>query len=264
MNTFMLLVICGAWRLLSGKREIEAGLLIGLGAAIKVAPGFFILYFLWKQRWQAAIAAGGAIALSLVISLFFFGWTVHGSFLREAGEMSYGSSTWSQLNQHYHVEPHNQAPSAAWYRLLTHNESTKGIIDSPTLAKGFSYITALLILGILFWGIRRGPSPCTIWEYSLWSVGMLLLPSLMWDHYLTQMFLLIGFTIRLLLDSGRGGMLIPSIAISLLSIPYWYDNPSYKQGWMTLLMNVKLYGLLLLVLYLFMNREKDECEAPLD
>jgi alpha-1,2-mannosyltransferase len=55
--------------------DIAAGLLIGLGAAVKVTPVVFIVYFLWKRRWRIALSGlAGLAAWSLLLPALFFGW----------------------------------------------------------------------------------------------------------------------------------------------------------------------------------------------
>ncbi|MEW6235712.1 MAG: glycosyltransferase family 87 protein [Candidatus Omnitrophota bacterium] len=260
MNTFMLLILSGGWFLWQRKREAAAGAVIGLGAAIKITPAILLLYFLWKGRWRAAAGGFVVIGLSIIISYSCFGAEIHRSFLREARQMSYGSSTWSNLpppydrfNQHYHVEPHNQAPSALWHRLLTNNPSTQGAANSPRTAKAFSYLTALAILAALAWGNKLGSGECRIEEYSLWILGMLLLPSLLWDHYLAQAILPIAAAWRLALDGRSRGLVLLGLSIAIMAIPFLHDHPLYKEGWMTLFMSLKLFALLLLGIYFFLN-----------
>jgi hypothetical protein len=55
--------------------DVSAGLLIGLGAAIKVTPVAFLVYFLWKRRWRVAAAGIASVAICLfVLPALFFGW----------------------------------------------------------------------------------------------------------------------------------------------------------------------------------------------
>lgn len=57
------------------RADIGAGALIGLGAAMKVTPVIFVVYFLWKRRWRVAAAAVVSIAVCLlVVPALAFGW----------------------------------------------------------------------------------------------------------------------------------------------------------------------------------------------
>lgn len=257
MNTFILLCIIGAYFLYTRKRDWAAGITLGFGAAIKVSPAFLLVYFAWKGRWKTVMAGGLTILISVLLSLAWLGPERHREFLQEVKQMSYGSSTWAQYGQHYHVEPHNQAPSAVWYRLLTHNPSTTGIIDSPSLAKTFSNLTALVILASLLFLTPVFRGPCTFWEYGLWTIAMLLLPSLFWDHYLVQIIPVIAYALyRQWTEDTKWGLSL-AIGTALLALPYYYDNPYFKHGFWTLLMAIKLAGILLLVAWLLGNRPKE-------
>ncbi len=259
VNTFMLLVLCGGWYLYQNKKEMAAGMVLGLGAAIKITPVFMLFYFLWKKQWKAAVSGFGVIVFSVMLTWWHFGSEVHYSFLREVGEMAYGSSTWAEFGQHYHVEPHNQSPAAVWYRLLTDNPSTRGIVNAPTAAKVMCYFSGLVIgLGLLWYTWRHA---ATLNDYALWSLAMLLLPSLMWDHYLVQTILAIGVALQITLERDLERGLLLGIAIGLLSFSFIYDIPLLKEGWLTLLMAVKLAGLLLLAYYLLCLCREDAQEG---
>jgi len=55
--------------------DVGAGLLIGLGAAVKVTPVIFLAYFLWKRRWRITAAGVVSIAIGLfVVPAVVFGW----------------------------------------------------------------------------------------------------------------------------------------------------------------------------------------------
>ena len=57
------------------RSDFAAGALIGLGAAMKVTPVIFIVYFLWKRRWRLAAAAAVSIFVwLLVVPALVFGW----------------------------------------------------------------------------------------------------------------------------------------------------------------------------------------------
>lgn len=253
MNTFILLVLTSAWFLHTRRWHRTAGAVLGLGVAIKVAPAFLLLFFAWKGRWQTVLAGALTLALTVAISLAWCGPQRHSAFLQETRQMAYGSSTWAQFNQHYHVEPHNQAPSALWYRLLTQNPSTTGIANRPTLAKALSILTALAIVAALLRLTLAGNRHETFREYSLWLIAMLLLPSLCWDHYLVQTIPILAFSLHQAWTRETRWLLPLALGLGLLAIPYYYDAPLFKQGWMTLFMAVKLLGLGLVTAFIIHN-----------
>jgi glycosyl transferase family 87 len=265
MNTFMLLVITGSAFLLSKKRDMEAGALIGLGAAIKIAPAFLLVYCVWKKKWLAAASGLIIILLSLVISGSMLGMDIHGDFINMAKDMGYGSSTWAEYNQTYHIDPYNQAPSALWYRLCTSTETAQGviqgIINSPITAKVLSYLTAIIILVLLLVATRRSAKLYAINEYALWTLGMLLLPSLFWDHYLVQAMLAITIALQMALSGKAKYAFLLGIAIAAMAMPFLHDHLLYRNGIMTLAMSLKLFAMLLLIGYLYLNRNVQYVES---
>ena len=55
--------------------DLGAGALVGLGAAMKVTPVIFIVYFVWKRRWRLAAAAAVSVGLWLTaVPAAVFGW----------------------------------------------------------------------------------------------------------------------------------------------------------------------------------------------
>ncbi len=262
MNTFMLLLVTGGAYLLRDNRQFEAGCLFGLGAAIKVTPAFFLLYCCWTRRWRAAAAGGTVLGISILISLLSMGVEVHGGFLSAMKDMGYGSSTWAQYQQTYHIDPFNQAPSAFWYRLFSHTETAQfgvieGIFDAPLLAKILSYCTALSVLVLLGWYTKSHANEFSLMEFSLWSLGMLLLPSLLWDHYLVQALFAIVISLRTALYGAKRGAFWLGLAILILAMPYLHHYPSFRQGWMTLFMSIKLVGIVILGVYLIKHRPEE-------
>lgn len=260
VNTFLLLIYCLSWYCIQTRREAWAGAILALGGAIKVGPAFLLLYLLLKRRWIAFVSGIIVLAATLVISYAYFGPEPHKDFLAEAGQMSYGKSTWAQYGMHYHVDPHNQAPSALWYRLLTHNPSTQGLVDSPALARLFSYATAGAILIFLVLNALRGGKELKPSEYSLWILGGLMLPSLMWDHYLVQAVFALAVSLRWVMDGRHRFRIGWALGLGLMAVTflYFYDMPLFKSGLMTLFMPVRLYGMALSIAFLILNRDEKQ------
>lgn len=269
MNTIMLMIIAAGLYCLMDKKDISAGIFLGFGAAIKITPVFLLIFCVWKKRYHAAIAGLIVIGLTVCVSLSMLPLEVHGDFLTFVMDMGYGKSTWSNLrelygftSQSYHVDPFNQAPSAMWYRLFTTTETSGGTIravaEFPTAACMLSYATAILCVALLFWKTDRASDRFLKEEYSLWTIGMLLIPSLLWDHYLVQLMLPIAVAIQRALADRVHGVVVLSISISILAMPFLHNNPAYYEGWMTLVMSIKLLGIVLLSGFLLTTLSRQE------
>jgi hypothetical protein len=253
VNTFLLLVLCAGWFLIRRNRAAWAGILFGLGAAIKVTPAFLLLYLALRRKWSGVLTGLAIFVLSVTISWMMLGAGVHREFLEEARRMSYGSSTWADLGMNYHLEPHNQAPSAFWYRLFEPNPLTGGVLPVPGLAPALSYLTALALLMGLVALTLRGKQPAAA-EYFLWILVMLLLPSLLWDHYLVQATFGLAYLSGALLGSRLSREWTFFTALALISVPYPYLL--FNQGWLIPLASIKLLGILLLMYFLLVNRQR--------
>ncbi len=67
INLFVaLLALAGIYAFTRG-RDITAGLLLALAAAVKVTPALLIAYFLYKRQWKLSLAAAAGLVLFLVV-----------------------------------------------------------------------------------------------------------------------------------------------------------------------------------------------------
>jgi len=66
-NMLLALLMAGAMAAVAGRRSTAAGLLLGLGAAVKLVPGLLLLPLLAARRWWAGLAAAlvGLLAIGL-------------------------------------------------------------------------------------------------------------------------------------------------------------------------------------------------------
>ena len=105
----ILLLICAAYHALRENHSLSSGLLLAVGAGLKLFPGLFLILFLWKRNWRAATGLIlGFLALT-AISIGVFGWNVHQVYVTEVlpralrGELlAPYSSRWSALTPLWH------------------------------------------------------------------------------------------------------------------------------------------------------------------
>jgi hypothetical protein len=105
----ILLLICAAYYALRENHNLSSGLLLSVGAGLKLFPGLFLILFLWKRNWRAATGLIlGFLALT-AISIGVFGWNVHQVYVTEVlpravrGELlAPYSSRWSALTPLLH------------------------------------------------------------------------------------------------------------------------------------------------------------------
>ena len=77
----LLLLAAGLW-LLRGRRDVAAGLLLGLAAVIKLPLMLFGLYFLLRRNWGATAGFAGFCGVAGLLSLAIFGWEMHWHWLQ--------------------------------------------------------------------------------------------------------------------------------------------------------------------------------------
>ncbi len=234
-------------------KPIRAGLVLGLLAGMKVAPILVILWLFVWGRPKAAVSGLCTFGGTAIAGLVFCGWDNTLRFLRLTAQMSYGSSTWQELNMAFHVDPANQAPSSVFYRLMTYNEKTLGVVDAPSWAYTLSIVTAL---SVLFLVARKSWGRFSHRAFLLGTATMLLVPSLLWDHYLVQWLpavVILGADVR-----RRSGLSLATyiVAVVLLALPFTlgagsepahlnFFHPQYSSGWWVLVPAHKLLGFLL-------------------
>jgi alpha-1,2-mannosyltransferase len=67
VNALLVLLLCGAGALLAYRREIWAGFCVGLAAALKLFPGFLLLYGVWRLRLGYLFGLAAALVVGLLV-----------------------------------------------------------------------------------------------------------------------------------------------------------------------------------------------------
>src|SRR5262249_61879741 len=73
VELLILVLAMSGWRAAEAGRDWRAGLWLGLAAAIKLYPAFFLLPFLWRWRVRVVLAAGTVLAVSQLGGLLAVG-----------------------------------------------------------------------------------------------------------------------------------------------------------------------------------------------
>jgi hypothetical protein len=235
------------------------GAAIGFIAAFlmlfKLSPGILLFYFLLRKEWKnAAWMIAWAVVLT-GISVGIYGLQRHLEYLPVLSDMGYGKSTWSQ-DQTFWRDPYNQSINALMHRLLVERPGS-GITPWLTLSAGaanaLTWLASMVILVLFFvetWKSRvmRGMSAAP--AFALAVCASLLLPSIMWDHYLVQ--LLVPGVLLTAASAGPPARrwAIPAIGLSFVVISLWVaqDAEAFRQGAGLLVTSIKLVPVLVLFL----------------
>lgn len=255
MSIALLAMLVGTIGWLVRGRNLRAGALLGAAAAFKIAPLFLIVVLAGMRRWRAAVAACAAFGAIMVISMMWTGGGVHREAFDVIRQMGYGHSTWADFEMDFYRDPFNQSFNSLFHHIATENpHTTPWFAASPRAANLMTWAASIVILALLAGAIgraRRRPYFGPDWtggETSLFLTAvivMLLLPSLMWDHYAVQT--LAGL---MWLAGSRHGVRRPLRLVGLLAVfaalavPWHYLKPAWESGPGILLMSVRLWGTL--------------------
>jgi len=214
--------------LVRGWHDSLIGFVAAFLAMFKLTPGIFLIWFLLRGEYRRAAWMAGMMAGMVAIGVGTFGLDRHLEFLPVLRDMGYGRSTWAEHGQTFFRDTFNQSFNALFHRQLG---------GSPTLANGLTWVASLSILGLFAWhGIRRRGAPLGA-SFSAAVAVSLLVPSILWDHYLVQLLL----PIVILATTARGWRLWSLVACAAL-VSVWIPFDDMAPN--SVLQNAKLLPVL--------------------
>jgi hypothetical protein len=179
----------GGLALVAAGRPVAGGSLIGLGAAIKLMPGAFLVYLAYRRAWRAALA-GAAVTVGLSLSpVLVYGWSRF---------VDYVLAWRAEVGAGWGAGRMNQSVFAMWDRFLGHRMTpfaTRGadfVPESGERAVMVALALTLVVvaaLALLAFG-RRGPAGWA--RLAEWSVVFLvaaLFGPVAWKAYLVVLLL---------------------------------------------------------------------------
>ncbi len=271
LNCALLLLIVLTWWAYSRKKFLWAGFIVAFATLFKLSPGIFFLFFLWKRNWRAVGYGFLFFIILLGFSISVANPEVHVQFLPLLSAMSYGHSTWASLGMDFFRDPFNQSFNSLFHHLFTQTPYTVPIIEfGETFANILTYLVSigliLLVLGntMPLKGSQRRPEEL---EFSLFVFLSLLIPSLMWDHYLTMLIFPIFVIARHIKPRDYLQIVLFVLALYVVCRPILFSAPAFQQGIGILLMSCKLWATLILftlnIHYLceYRRREHDDSRA---
>ncbi len=250
-----LLVLYGALIALRLYREHKknwAGIIIGLLAVIKIYPLILLLYFLARSEKKVIIFALATIFLvggfSLVTipkstSATFFNHTASALLRGQSAEQtvqgkpSYGGTKYW---------PNNYALSGLFAHTMTQQAVTKGLINKPNLATGLSYFFSAIVFLLMLWTLYKSRKSNDPLPYFYILLTFLLIVPLAWEYYLCLALPTILLLIHKKLETPQKNiqLIILAVVLATLSLDIYYWRPWLLNGWGTILMSVKTFGLI--------------------
>jgi glycosyl transferase family 87 len=169
-STLTLLLIALTWFFLRRGADARAGMVLGAIIAWRVYPAAFVLPLLISRRWRAA---AWAVASSAA-------WTV-------AGWVLVGQQAWQYPGLLLHLNGLDIPGTASPASLAAFLGAGGGIVTAIRIASIAIGIGLLAAGGVVMRSAQRG-LPLVGW--GLAAAGCLLLPGVIWDHYLTLLLVL--------------------------------------------------------------------------
>lgn len=261
LNLVLLLCYAAAFYFLTiGNRERLAGAIMGFGAMFKLSPAIFVLFFVLQRRWKALAAMGQSIFVLLIVSVAIAGWKPHFEFLPVLSQMGYGRSTWQEYGATFWKDPWNQSINSLLSHLLVEaNQVTLSwAACSQETANLLTTLASFILLAVYVkaaWRTQRGtvknvgrpPEGYAARLFLATVVLSLLLPSLMWDHYLVILMLPVTWlAFHAWNERKLSQMALLLVAYLITIVPIRFDAESFRSGIGVLLMSSKLYPTLLL------------------
>ena len=242
----LLALMLGAFVALRAKREVSAGALIALAAAIKAFPVIAIIYLIYRRYWKAALS----VVVTLTFLLLILPAPLRG-FERawrdlekwSSGMLKYDAATVAQRPMRSYTWK-NQSLVSVTNRLLRHVDADAAsaphtpiyvnLADLKFRTVNAIIISVALALGILFItvmpqrGMRTAESDAI--EFALLLLIMLMITPLSFGYFFSWLMLPFAVITQRVL-AGKGWALlwwsVPAVAILALALPFPRDAQLY-------------------------------------
>ena len=232
-----------AFALLADRRDLGAGALLGLAAAIKLTPALLVVIFVMERRWRALgafVAVAGGLGL---VSLAVAGWPLHQAFLDKLAAVE-GQVTLSRITASLEL---------ALYLLggLFDGSATLAFAP-PHMAPEPGWIgwvvRAALLAGLwASWAATRAlPEPPRLWArlVAVLLVGLVTNP-LAWTHYLLLPLLLLPGLVAFVPAEALAKRLIALVLVLSMPLFLWiarFDQTAAPQALAQLALVLGLWG----------------------
>ncbi len=269
MNVVVLAALVLALGLLIRGWDCRAGVVLGIAAAFKIAPLFLLLILAGLRRWKAAGVGIITFVLLCVGADLWTGWEAHGAAWSTLRAMGYGRSVWEEFGNDFFRDPFNQSFNSLFHHLFTENPHTAPWMNlGPGAANALTLTASILLLVVMLLGLSAGWKARPKWREAQSTVFlegtllMLLLPSLMWDHYAVQALAAVMWIFGSRRMISQPALFISALLIFfLLAWPINHGAESWRHGWGIPIMSLRLWGILGLLVVLFQGRERSITET---
>jgi hypothetical protein len=195
LNLLLLLLFTGAWAADRSERPWLAGSLVGAATAIKLFPGYLLLYFAARRNWRPLVAATCSFLVLTVLTLLLLGPKCYGD---------YESIVMPSLKK-WHVDWFNLSLAGFWHRLFdSQGSNVIPLWQSHTFASAVTFGSDAVVTALTGWCIWNSRSRRERdLAFALTVAAMLLVSPITWNHYITLTFLPL-FLLWLWASSAKG------------------------------------------------------------
>lgn len=220
-SLILLLLLCIVWIAARSKKEILAGILLGVLLNLKVFTGIFLFFFVVKKKWNLLAWYLGSFLTLNLISLAVFGIDDYVSYLTGLRNVYWQAASW------------NASLSGFLSRLIGGPENG-AVWDLsqfyPYLNYGISFAAAILLGLILKGEDREEEQGLFDVEFSLSIVMMLLLSPLGWMYYFVILIIPLIVLWRILHRTHKSLRQLMIFAWGLSTIPHDMIVPPNSRG----------------------------------
>lgn len=171
ISSYLFILLAGAWLLGRQKKDILAGILIGIACSIKIFCGLFLVYFFCIKRFRLLYSALITGAVAFLSSFFIFGLD---NYLRY--RVVFKSIDWYSANW-------NVSFYGFFVRLFSHTEKNRPLIYIPHLTLTLTILCCIILCFYLISSWKKLGSFDFDLGFSLTIIAMLLLSPLGWIYY---------------------------------------------------------------------------------
>lgn len=265
-NLILLLLMTGCWAADRAGRDVLGGSLLGAAMALKLFPGFLLLYFVVRRQWRSVAAALGVFVLLNAAALTLFGADSFRTYFFEiVPQVGQFRDTWP-----------NASLMGFWSKLFDGSRSGHVVpLWNNVLLMQAAYLisSGLLVLaaGWRVWQAKsRGQRDVA---FGLCIIAMLLVSPVTWNHYFVMLILPLAVLWQTAERSVWQRSFVAAAVLMLLTIqPQWIwsiaipgrEGAYVAQPWQTLAyISIQFYVLLALFVFAAESARPARPAAPL-
>lgn len=218
LNLFLLLLLVGIWSSTRRDRPIAAGAFLALAAAIKLFPGFILLYFLVRRQWRAVCSAAISFGLVTAATCLIVGTRTYHTYLTQVLP---GATSWKAVWN-------NASIAGFWYKLFDpsgRDDRLSPLFLSPTLATTGTLVCVAIVVALLVRTILKSRSQRDAdLAMGLTIVAMLLASPVTWEHYFLLLLVPLVVIWVHLPRKLLAQLMLPVIVLALCAPIIWLCN----------------------------------------